>query len=568
MSALRTSLDQALTLHERHSRPGLPDRGFVLDRAADAPLPAIRHVDGRVVLAPDAHVHRMSPAPDGRRIAIEWAEDAGEDAVLGIVEVTSGALRLHPGIRLRYDEVLWGEDSRSLEVVASRDGMLVALDVDSGAWTASPLAPALRTRLFPGGSRGLLAQTTRGDGTTLRDRATGTLLGRWPALHRALPLRDGVLAWHVDGLDALDLSGAVRWTHRDATLRITDVAVAADDRIVALGVRDGRSIVVRVDADDAHPLEFTAVGEATVTGVSTDDGILHLAVEGPLTPPRIVTETQAAVASDAAVGATLGVTTRIDPTARDGETLTVHVTSPVDATGPRPLLLACYGGFGVPHLPVFEPTVPAWVAHGGSYATAQIRGGGERGDGWRTAGSGTRKQQAVDDLADIARDLVDRGITLPDLLVLVGASLGGVIAASCALQHPGLCAGVVTTAAPLDLLSLADHPLGARWLSEFGDDGTLEARERLRRLSPLALAEDRTDAVGLPAFLGITLGRDSRVRAVDTRRTVEALQRVGASARLWTAPSAGHGANALTDLHELGLTVLDFAADVTGGGAR
>lgn len=561
MSALRASLDEALRTHERHPRPGLPTRGFVRERAAGDMFASIRHTDGRLVIAPDAHIHRMSPAPDGRRIAIEWAEDASEDAVLGIVDVASGGLRLHPGIRLRYDDVLWAEDSRSLEVVASRDGLLVTLDVDLATWTATPLDAAVRTRLFPGGSRGLLAQTTRTGGTALRDRATGDLIGRWTALHRAGPFGDGAFVWHADGIDVLDLSGAVRWTHRDEGLRITDVAVA-DDRLLVLGVDEGRTLVAHVDADAAHPVRFAAVGDATVTGLAVDDDLLHLAVEAPLTPPRIVTET------DDAPDALPGTTTRIDLAARDGETLSVSVTSPSDAAGPRPLLLACYGGFGVAHLPVFEPTIPAWVAHGGSYATAQIRGGGERGEAWRAAGTGARKQQAVDDLADIARGLVDRGLTRPGLLVLVGASLGGVIAASCALQHPGLCAGVVSTAAPLDLLSLADHPLGGHWLAEFGDDGTAESRDRLRRLSPLALAEERTDAVGLPAFLGITLGRDTRVRAVDTRRVIEALQNVGAPARLWTAPSAGHGANALSDLHALGLTVLDFAADVTGGGLR
>ncbi|MDQ1111538.1 prolyl oligopeptidase [Microbacterium testaceum] len=559
MTALRNALDAALSAHERHPRPGLPVRGFVLDRAAGTPRPAIRHADGRTVIAPDGHIHRMTPAPDRRRIAIEWAEDASEDAVLGIVDVASGTLRLHPEIRLRYDTVLWIDDSRTLEVVASRDDALVALDVDTGALTATPVEPAHRTRLFPSGARGVLACRTGDEGTTLIDRATGRLLGRWSALYGAFPLPDGVLVWHAGGLDALAPSGTARWALRDESQRITDVTVEGS-RIVVLVVRDGRTVVADVDAAGTREVFVEAASETTVTGVRIDDGILYLAVEGPLTPPRIVTET------DAAPDALAGETRRLDLPARDGETLTAHIAEPAAGSGPRPLLLACYGGFGVPHLPVFEPTIPAWVAHGGAYVTAQIRGGGERGASWRAAGSGARKQQAVDDLADIARGLVDRGITRPDLLVLVGASLGGVIAASCGFQHPGLCVGVVATAAPLDLLSLADHPLGAGWRSEFGDDGSPESRERLRRLSPLAIIEDRTDAEGLPAFLGITLGRDTRVRATDTRRTVEALERLGAPARTWTAPSAGHGTNALDDLHALGITVLEFSADVTSGG--
>ncbi|MFB4354280.1 prolyl oligopeptidase family serine peptidase [Microbacterium sp. LS_15] len=561
MSALRSSLDAALARHERHGRPGLPVRGFALDRAPGRPLPGIRHTSGRRVLDPDAHLHRISPSPDGTRIAVEWADTADEDAVLGIVDVASGAVALHPGIRLRYDEVLWGDDSRSLEVVSSRDDLIVALDVDCGEWTATPTEPAARTRLFPGGARGLLAQTRSGSGsgTTLRDRATGSLLGRWAALHRALPNGSGVVAWHRDGLDVVDPAGAVRWTLRDDALKITDVAVL-DDRVVVLGVRDGRTVVDVIDATRTRPVAVPS--GVTVTGLAVDDGILHLAVEGPLVPPRVVT------GADAGADALPGTTTRVELRATDGETLTVDLTVPAAGDGPWPTLLTCYGGFGVPHLPVFEPTVPAWIEHGGAYATAQIRGGGERGDAWRAAGRGARKQQAVDDLADIARGLVELGLTRHDLLVLVGASLGGVVAASCAFQHPEVCAGVVTTAAPLDLLALAQHPLGFRWRDEFGDDGTVDAQARLRRLSPLALAEAATDAAELPAFLGIVLGADTRVRADDTRRTVEAVQRGGGSARLWTASEAGHGGNALGDLHDLGLAVLDFAAELTMGASR
>lgn len=126
----------------------------------------------------------------------------------------------------------------------------------------------------------------------------------------------------------------------------------------------------------------------------------------------------------------------------------------------------------------------------------------------------------------------------------------------------------MTTAAPLDLLALDDHPLGARWRAEFGDDDTPEAHARLRTLSPLARAEELPAGSPLPAYLGIVLGEDTRVLARDTHRMVDALRRAGGSARLWTAVDAGHGANATESLHELGLEVLDFAADVTMGGAR
>lgn len=574
MSAHRSMLDDALTRAERHGRPGLPLGGFTLGRADERSRRGIHRLDGTTVIEPDGHLHRIFPSPDRRLIAVEWAPSADENAVFGIVDVAGGTLRLHPGIRLRYDTVLWAADSRSLDVVASRDRMLVTLDLQTGEQRAVPLEPDVRLRLFPGGESGLRALSSGSRGTTLTDRATGTSLGQWPALLRASPLdmldrRTGILVWHDGGLDAVTNDGVGKsvllWRWHDPDAQIVDVAVH-DDRVVVLAVVDGRSVLFDlVDGIEVERSEgaSTAADALTTTMIGVDDGVLRLGVEGPLTPPQIVERTKDHPTIMPSLIRTLGTTARYDFPADDGEILTVHVTSPSGVEGPLPMILTCYGGFGVPLLPLFEPTVPAWVEFGGAYASAQLRGGGERGQAWREGGRGARKNRTIADLADVARGLIEAGITRPELLVLAGASLGGVVAAGCAIEHPELCAGLVTTAAPLDLLALDDHPLGARWRAEFGDDGTPESRTRLRALSPLARAEALPVGAPIPSYLGVVLGEDTRVLARDTHRMVEALQKAGGSARQWTAAGAGHGANESAALHELGLTVLDFAAEVT-----
>lgn len=576
MSAPRSMLDDALTRAELHGRPGLPLGGFTLGRADERLRRGIHRLDGTTVIEPDGHLHRIFPSPDRRLIAVEWAPSADENAVFGIVDVAAGMLRLHPDIRLRYDTVLWAADSRSLDVVASRDRMLVTLDLQTGEQRAVPFEPDVRLRLFPGGESGLRALSSGSRGTTLTDRATGTSLGRWPALLRASPLdtvdpRTGVLVWHDGGLDAVTNDGVGKsvllWRWHDPDAQIVDVAVH-DDRVVVLAVVDGRSVLIDVvDGIEVERSEAvsTAADALTTTMIGVDDGVLRLGVEGPLTPPQIVERTKEGITVAPSPARAFGTTARYDFPADDGEILTVHVTSPSGVEGPLPMILTCYGGFGVPVLPLFEPTVPAWIEFGGAYASAQLRGGGERGQAWREAGRGARKNRTIADLADVARGLIEAGITRPELLVLAGASLGGVVAAGCAIEHPELCAGFVTTAAPLDLLALEDHPLGARWRAEFGDDGTPESRTRLRALSPLARAEALPVGAPIPSYLGVVLGEDTRVLARDTHRMVEALQKAGGSARQWTAAGAGHGANESAALHELGLTVLDFAAGVTAG---
>ncbi len=570
MSAHRAALEHALTRHEHHGRPSLPVEGFTLSRADGRPRRGIHRIDGTAVIEPEGHLHRIFPSPDRRLIAVEWAPSADENAVLGIVDVAAGTLRLHDEIRLRYDNVLWAAHSRSLDVIASRDGMMVTLNVETGLSQSSPHSSEARLRLFSGGSTGLCACSSPLRGTTLVDRATGTALGRWPALRRAEPLDDAVVVWHSAGIDAVEGDGTTLWRWRDPLAQITDVAVQGE-RVIVLAVAEGRSVLIDL-VDGVEEQRIPAVAGAddvrTATMIGVDDGVLRLGVEGPLSPPQIVERAPGSTAVAPGAGERIGTTVRHDFPAGDGAVVSVHVTSPPGASGPVPVILTCYGGFGVAHLPLFEPTIPAWVGFGGAYASAQLRGGGERGEAWRASGHGEHKARTVADLAVAARGLIDAGITRPDLLVLAGASLGGVVAAACAVAHPDLFAGFVTTAAPLDLLALDEHPLGSRWRAEFGDDGTPESHARLRALSPLALAEKLTTGSAVPAYLGIALGEDTRVLARDTHRMVDALQRAGGSARLCTAADAGHGTNESAVLHELGIAVLDFAAEITTKGAR
>ncbi|GIW10535.1 MAG: hypothetical protein KatS3mg061_1592 [Dehalococcoidia bacterium] len=59
--------------------------------------------------------------------------------------------------------------------------------------------------------------------------------------------------------------------------------------------------------------------------------------------------------------------------------------------GPAPTLLFCYGGFGLPAVPRFLPSLIAWLELGGVYAVAGVRGGGEQGTAWHAAARGARQ---------------------------------------------------------------------------------------------------------------------------------------------------------------------------------
>ena len=72
-------------------------------------------------------------------------------------------------------------------------------------------------------------------------------------------------------------------------------------------------------------------------------------------------------------------------TSKDGTAIPYFVVRPGDADGPGPTLLYGYGGFENSYTPGYSPVMGRlWLARGGTYVLANIRGGGEYGPRWHT----------------------------------------------------------------------------------------------------------------------------------------------------------------------------------------
>src|SRR3954452_1835683 len=94
-------------------------------------------------------------------------------------------------------------------------------------------------------------------------------------------------------------------------------------------------------------------------------------------------------------------------TSADGTPVHMFVLSGTGAPDrPRPTVLYGYGGFNVALTPAYTAQALAWVAAGGVWAVANLRGGSEHGEEWHRAGMRERKQNVFDDFAAAADHLV------------------------------------------------------------------------------------------------------------------------------------------------------------------
>ena len=65
-------------------------------------------------------------------------------------------------------------------------------------------------------------------------------------------------------------------------------------------------------------------------------------------------------------------------------------------TGPAPTLLYGYGGFEISQTPFYWPAPgKLWLARGGVYVVANIRGGGEFGPAWHEAALKLNRQRPM-----------------------------------------------------------------------------------------------------------------------------------------------------------------------------
>jgi prolyl oligopeptidase len=230
-------------------------------------------------------------------------------------------------------------------------------------------------------------------------------------------------------------------------------------------------------------------------------------------------------------------------TSDDGTKVPYFVVGAPDA-GPEagPTLLTGYGGFEVSSTPSYSATIGrGWLSRGGTFAAANIRGGGEYGPAWHRAAMRENRHRAYEDFAAVARDLVARGITTPERLGIQGGSNGGLLMGMMLTTRPELFGAIACQVPLLDMRRYHRLLAGASWIAEYGDPDDPADWQFLQTFSPYHLL---VPGKSYPPTLFVTSTRDDRVHPGHARKMAATMLAQGADVRYWENIEGGHGAAA------------------------
>ena len=206
--------------------------------------------------------------------------------------------------------------------------------------------------------------------------------------------------------------------------------------------------------------------------------------------------------------------------------------------GRAPTLLFGYGGFEIPLLPDYLPHVgTGWLARGGVWAIANLRGGGEFGPAWHQAALLEQRPRAYEDFEAVAEDLIRSGVTSPAHLGAMGRSNGGLLVGNALTRRPDLFGAIVCWVPVLDMRRYHRLLTGAAWMAEYGDPDDPAQWEWIRGISPYH--QVRLDG-RYPPVLFMTSTRDDRVHPGHARKMAARMRDQGHEVLYFEGLEGGH----------------------------
>jgi prolyl oligopeptidase len=530
--------------------------------------PNMLSADGAVALS------GFDPAPDGRHFAYGQAEGGSDWSTFYVRELSSGK-QLPDVIRwVKFSGIAWTEDGKgffygrypepppgkALEaavrdkkiyyhvigtpqsadrlIYERRDDPSLFIDVDIDetgryVWFETNKGTSNKNELF-----------VKDLGVPLNPRLDAPVRALYPghtAAYQPLGVVGGALYLQTDR-DAptkkivavpLDRPDAANWrTIVPAGKNAIESASLIAGKLVVNRLEDVVSVarVYRLDGTPSDTIKTPGPGAVTELSGRFDRPELFYSFTSPLSPSTVF---QFDVSS--------GTSTPFDPpkltfdpspyttervffSSKDGSRVPMFITHRKDLKkdGTNPTMLYGYGGFDIATLPTFRSDVPAWLEHGGVWATANMRGGSEYGEAWHHAGMLEQKQHVFDDFIGAAESLVRERYASPQTLGIMGGSNGGLLVGAVMEQRPDLLAVALPAVGVMDMLRYHKFTGGAAWATEYGSSDDAAAFRYLFKYSPVHNLKPGTC---YPATLVTTADHDDRVVPSHSFKFLAALQK-------------------------------------------
>jgi len=209
--------------------------------------------------------------------------------------------------------------------------------------------------------------------------------------------------------------------------------------------------------------------------------------------------------------------------------------------GSNPTLLDGYGAYGITSDPHFDPRMIAWYEHGGVFAVAHVRGGGEYGEDWHLAGKLLAKPNTWRDFIACAEYLIAQEYTSPTRLAIQGGSAGGITVGRSITERPELFAAAIDAVPMSDVVRAEFTENGPANIPEFG---TVKVRDGFKALYEMSPYHHVKDGTKYPAVMVTTGFNDPRVVPWEPGKMTARLQAATASGKpvlLRVDYDAGHG---------------------------
>jgi prolyl oligopeptidase len=217
------------------------------------------------------------------------------------------------------------------------------------------------------------------------------------------------------------------------------------------------------------------------------------------------------------------VSEEVKATSADGTMVPLSIVHRRDIKmdGSSPAWLEGYGAYGITYDPSFRPTWLAFLEHGGLFAVAHVRGGGEYGEDWHNGGRKLTKQHTIDDFVACAQYLIENKYTSAAKLAGEGTSAGGVTIGGAVTQRPDLFAAALIRVGDSDSLRSELMASGPANIPEFG---TVTDPDGFKGLYAMDAYQHVKPETAYPAVLLTTGANDPRVAPWQAAKMTARLQ--------------------------------------------